>query len=217
MCTVSVSWPDSSYYENWPGPNSISRVCFNRNGTLKRVAWDFLKSQSPVSSIGHCSILATYFVQLFPFIHLYSRLFKFKRKKNTFIFNEHIIKILYIILLSTYILFVNINIASKTTNMLIREKASDQFYDENPLYQQEIPKSNVKTLKRFQNHLLHSDRTCSWGIESHPIDVVKPGYSMPTFPLTAKAVLSKGPTFKNLYTILLIKTENEQPTQAQRS
>ena len=34
MCTVSVSSPDSSYYENWPGPNSISRVCFNRNGTF---------------------------------------------------------------------------------------------------------------------------------------------------------------------------------------
>ena len=34
MCTVSVSWPDSSYYENWPGPNLIPRVCFNRNGTL---------------------------------------------------------------------------------------------------------------------------------------------------------------------------------------
>ena len=25
--------PDTSYYENWPGPNSISRLCFNRNGT----------------------------------------------------------------------------------------------------------------------------------------------------------------------------------------
>ena len=34
MCTVSVSSPDTSYYENWPGPNSISRLCFNRNGTL---------------------------------------------------------------------------------------------------------------------------------------------------------------------------------------
>ena len=41
MCTVSVSWPDSSYYENWPGPNTISRVCFNRNGTI-----DSTQSQS---------------------------------------------------------------------------------------------------------------------------------------------------------------------------
>ena len=33
MCTVSISSPDTSYYENWPGPNPISRVCFKRNGT----------------------------------------------------------------------------------------------------------------------------------------------------------------------------------------
>ena len=39
MCTVSVSSPDTSYYENWPGPNSISRVCFNRNGTKWRRSW----------------------------------------------------------------------------------------------------------------------------------------------------------------------------------
>ena len=37
MCTVSVSSPDTSYYENWPGPNSISRLFFNRNGTLGSV------------------------------------------------------------------------------------------------------------------------------------------------------------------------------------
>ena len=26
MCTVSVSSPDTSYYENWPEPNPISRA-----------------------------------------------------------------------------------------------------------------------------------------------------------------------------------------------
>ena len=36
MCTVSVSSPDSPYYENWPGPSPISRLCFYRNGTLAR-------------------------------------------------------------------------------------------------------------------------------------------------------------------------------------
>ena len=43
MCTVSVSWPDSSYYENWPGPNSISRVCFNRNGTQGHMIYSVVK------------------------------------------------------------------------------------------------------------------------------------------------------------------------------
>ena len=27
--------PDSSYYENWPGPNPISRLCVYRNGTWR--------------------------------------------------------------------------------------------------------------------------------------------------------------------------------------
>ena len=44
MCTVSVSSPDISYYENWLGRNSISRVCFNRNGTLCDSDVDILKN-----------------------------------------------------------------------------------------------------------------------------------------------------------------------------
>ena len=43
MCTVSVSCPDSSYYENCPGPNPISRLCVYRNGTL--YAAEILNSQ----------------------------------------------------------------------------------------------------------------------------------------------------------------------------
>ena len=34
MCTVSDSSPNTSYYENWPGPNPVSRVCLYRNGTV---------------------------------------------------------------------------------------------------------------------------------------------------------------------------------------
>ena len=39
-------------------------------------------------------------------------------------------------------------------------------------------------------------RTVSWGDDSHTTGVVKPVYEIPTFPLTAKAVWSKGHTFK---------------------
>ena len=35
-------------------------------------------------------------------------------------------------------------------------------------------------------------RTVSWGNDSHPTGVFKPVYGIPTFPLTTKAVLSKG-------------------------
>ena len=41
-------------------------------------------------------------------------------------------------------------------------------------------------------------RTVSWGNDSHPTGVVKPVYGIPTFSLTAKALKSKGHTFKNL-------------------
>ena len=39
-------------------------------------------------------------------------------------------------------------------------------------------------------------RTVSWGNDSHPTGVVKPVYGIPTFPLTATAMLSKGRTLK---------------------
>ena len=55
-------------------------------------------------------------------------------------------------------------------------------------------------------------RTVSWGNDSHPTGVVKPYYRIPTFPVTAKAVLS----FKNLWIILLIKAEDQQPTKAEK-
>ena len=39
-------------------------------------------------------------------------------------------------------------------------------------------------------------RTVRWSNNSHPTGVVKPVYGYQTFPLTTKAVLSKGQTFK---------------------
>ena len=41
-------------------------------------------------------------------------------------------------------------------------------------------------------------RTVSWSNNSHPTGVVKPVYGYPTFPLTTKAMKSKGHAFKNL-------------------
>ena len=42
-------------------------------------------------------------------------------------------------------------------------------------------------------------RTVSWGNDSHPIGEVKPVYGIPTFPLTAKPLQSKGHIKNVLY------------------
>ena len=52
---------------------------------------------------------------------------------------------------------------------------------------------------------------------SQPTGVVKFVYERLTFPLTETAVYSKGHTFKNLLIILLIETEEQQTTKAERS
>ena len=59
-------------------------------------------------------------------------------------------------------------------------------------------------------------RTLSWSNDSNQTGVAKPVYGIPTFPLTTKAVLSKGLTLKNLWIILLIRTEDQQQTNAER-
>ena len=41
-------------------------------------------------------------------------------------------------------------------------------------------------------------KTVSWGNDSHKTGVVKPVYGIPTFPVTAKAVKSKGHAFKKI-------------------
>ena len=59
----------------------------------------------------------------------------------------------------------------------------------------------MTTQKRHQNFdytIVDRLRTVSWGNDSHQTGVVKQVYGIPTFPLTANAVQSKGHTFKNL-------------------
>ena len=41
-------------------------------------------------------------------------------------------------------------------------------------------------------------KTVSRGYDCHPTGMVEPVYDIPTFPLTAKAVQSKGHQFKNV-------------------
>ena len=58
-------------------------------------------------------------------------------------------------------------------------------------------------------------RSVNWSDDSHPTDVVKPDYGIPTFPLIAKAVLSKGQTFKkNLKSSLRRTGTNSQPKRS---
>ena len=69
-----------------------------------------------------------------------------------------------------------------------------------------IPTENSKKNGQHKNATKHFDctaiadrlRTVSWSNNSHPTGVVKPVYGHTTFPLTAKAVLSKGHTLKKI-------------------
>ena len=69
-----------------------------------------------------------------------------------------------------------------------------------------LPTENSKTNGQHKNatnnfdYTTIADRltTVSWSNNSHPTGVVKPVAVYPTFQLTAKAVKSKGHTFKNL-------------------
>ena len=55
-----------------------------------------------------------------------------------------------------------------------------------------------QTPKNFDNTtIVDRLRTFSWSNNSYPTGVVKPVYGYPTFPLTAKAVKSKGLTYNN--------------------
>ena len=87
---------------------------------------------------------------------------------------------------------------------ILREKGKDmtQSYDKAPTPTEKSKKQrdNTKTPQKHFDYTTIVDRlrTVSWGIDSHQTDVVKPVYGIPTFPFTAKAVLSKGHTFKNL-------------------
>ena len=76
---------------------------------------------------------------------------------------------------------------------------SDSVLWQNSLYQQKIrkPKDNTQTPpKTLITQRMLIDLGRSVGVTSHPTGVVKPVNGYPTFPLTAKAVLSKGYPFK---------------------
>ena len=75
-----------------------------------------------------------------------------------------------------------------------------------PMTKPPIPTENSKTKgqhtqtppKTSITQRLRTDLGRSVWVTSNPTGVVKPVYGIPTFPLTAKAVQSKGHTFKNI-------------------
>ena len=84
-----------------------------------------------------------------------------------------------------------------------KRKRSNSVQWQKPIHRQKSPKSNVTTTRKNATKNLDyrtiADRlrTFSWGNDSHPTGGVYPVYGIPTFPLIAKDVLSKGHTFKN--------------------
>ena len=74
------------------------------------------------------------------------------------------------------------------------EKGRDltQSYDKSPYTDRKIQKAKWqhKNATKYFDYTTIADRlrTVSWDNDSHPTDVVKPVYGIPTFPLTAKAV-----------------------------
>ena len=83
-----------------------------------------------------------------------------------------------------------------------KKKRSDSVIRQKPLHLLKNPKSNVTTQKTPPKKFDYTTiadrlRTVSLGNDSHPTVVVKPVYGFPTFPLTAKAVLSKEHTLNN--------------------
>ena len=85
--------------------------------------------------------------------------------------------------------------------MSLKEKGRylTQSYDKSP---QNNPQGQVKTQKRDQNFdyttIPERLRTVSRGDDGYQTGVVKPFYGIPTSPLTATAVLSKGHTLKDI-------------------
>ena len=87
----------------------------------------------------------------------------------------------------------------------MREKEGDltHTYDENSFTNRKFENQWIHvTQKRHQNidytTIAGRLRTVSWSNNSHPTGVVKPVNGYPTFPLTTKALQSKGHTFKIL-------------------
>ena len=93
----------------------------------------------------------------------------------------------------------------KTTQVIeSREKWRDlsQSYDKSPYTHRKIQKEpwqHKNATKNFDYTTIADRlRTTSWGNDSHSTGLVKAVYGITTFSLTAKAVLSKGHTFKNV-------------------
>ena len=86
----------------------------------------------------------------------------------------------------------------------LSEKGRDltPAYNKNPYTDRKIQKAMWKHKNATKNvdYTTIADRlrTVSRDNDSHPTGVVKPVYGIQTFPLTTKAVLSKGHTSKNL-------------------
>ena len=76
------------------------------------------------------------------------------------------------------------------------------MYDKSPYTDRKIQKETWQHKNATKNFdyttIVVRLRMVSWGNDSFLTGVVKPVYGIPTFPLTEKAVQSKGHTFKNL-------------------
>ena len=89
-------------------------------------------------------------------------------------------------------------------SMVVREKgrALTQSYDKSIYTHRKFQRATLKHKNAANNFdyptIADRLRMVSWGNDSHPTGVVKPVYGIPTFPLTTKAVESKGYTFENV-------------------
>ena len=83
-----------------------------------------------------------------------------------------------------------------------KERDLTKFYDENLFTNRKFnnqSQKNKNATKNFDYRTIAKRlRTLSLSNNSNPTGVVKPVYGNQTFQLTAKAVYSKGHTFKNL-------------------
>ena len=88
----------------------------------------------------------------------------------------------------------------------VKRKRYDSVLWQKSTYPRTNPKSNVTTQKCHQNfdHTTIADRlkTVSLSNDSHPTCVVKPVYGIPTFLLTAKAVIKRTQIGQLLQTVL---------------
>ena len=80
-----------------------------------------------------------------------------------------------------------------------KRRRSDLVLWQKPLYQQKIRKPMDKTKTPPKTSITQRLRTVSWSSNNHPTGVVILVYGYPTFPLTTKAVSSKGQTFKGTW------------------